>query len=491
MNKKINVLELNNIDVYGKRFNGFSIQEYINKNPSFNINAKFLVNHKLGDNTDTIPLFKNKKLEVHDWQIDAIESHIGTKNQISISKQALINHSLYKKADILHFHMFHNMHLPIEFLLQVPAEKKIILDLHDTFWLTDKNIPMLEAFQASNVNKNSLISQRERILNSIDATIVVHSPYMYNLCQTSSATKHLPIININFGINLNIFKPFKNPGGLRKKYNIPQNNIVFFFRAQNEFKGLNYIIEALSNLKTHHKITVITVGEKNLCKALEKKYQVIDFGLIDDEKFMAKLYNLCDIFLAPSTEESFGFMAIEAMACAKPIIVFEGTALPHTTAAPKIGISTKRSSKELSKAILYLIDNKGERLSRGKAGTEFAKKTYNEHSYLKENVKLYQELYTKPKRKITPQNNNNKKPNPDFNSIANKVKDAIINNYTKELSPKIIDYDNAINQVQLSAFNQDLYYTLSKTSLSEKTKDLASKICPKKVKKIIRRFYDK
>ena len=74
-------------------------------------------------------------------------------------------------------------------------------------------------------------------------------------------------------------------------------------------------------------------------------------------------------------------MAVEAMACGKPVIVFEGTALPDTIHAPNIGIATKRNSKSLADAIVKLVSSEDERIERGNASLAFVKKTYNTTKY--------------------------------------------------------------------------------------------------------------
>lgn len=482
--RPLHVLELSNLDVYGKRFNGFSIQEYINQHPALNIDVHFLVNHKFSDNRHVKPIFKNQQLEHYDWQLDALESHLGTKNQISLSEEALIHHPLYQKANILHFHMYHNMHLPIEFLTRIPADKQIILDLHDTFWLTDDDIPMLEAFASSNVNQDSLIAQRRRVLKATNPTFIIHSPYMQNLFKKSTVTKNFNPVMINFGIDLNIFKPLNDTKKLRNKYHIPANHIVLFFRAQKEFKGLNYILDALHDLKSTYPITIITVGDQNLCNSLKPQYPVINFGLVDNESTMAELYNLCDIFLAPSTEESFGFMAVEAMACGKPIIVFEGTALPYTTNAPEIGIVTKRSSNALAKAISHLIDHPAERQSRGLAAAKFAKKTYNEKSYLDTNIKLYQTLAAQPPRK-TEQNQSLSTPHPDFDSIAPQITNELLQDLPIA-APIKLDYNSSTNQAQIHAFNQQLYANIIRVKPPHSFRSRLARLLPPHLKTFIK-----
>lgn len=397
--KTLNVLELNNIDIYGKRFNGYDLVDYIDAN-EHDVSAKMIVNHKLSKSHNVVPLYPDG-MEGADYKIERLEQRRGIKNQISIAEEALVRLPEYKKADILHFHMYHNMLLPIDFLLRIPADKKIILDLHDTFWLTDNKIPMLEVFRYADKNKAKLDEQRRQVLSKIDATLVLHSPMMADLSKKSMATKNLEDVRlIDFGIDTKIFRPLNKQRVLRKKYGIPEENIVLFCRAQKEFKGTDYIVAALKNTDFTRPITIMTVNGKGFFDEIAERYQVLDMETVADERKMVELYNLCDIFLAPSTEESFGFMAVEAMSCEKPVIVFDGTALPTTTGAPNIGYAVEPTSAALSNAIDYLIKKDAERLRRGKLGREMVRDKYNLKKYFEANLKLYRELGQKEKRQI-------------------------------------------------------------------------------------------
>ena len=476
-----NVLELNNIDLLGQRFNGYSLQKYINQHPETNLSANMLVNYKLGHNKHVKNIFNNPNHKTFDWRIETIEQNLNIKNQISITEEALMLHPLFQQADILHFHMYHNMHLPIEFLMRIPKEKQIVIEMHDTFWLTDTKIPMLEVFNyADNVNKKSLDAQRKRVLNSIDAHFIVHSPFMLNLAKKSSATNKLNIELIHFGINTNIFKPIKNTKNLRKKYRLNKEDIVLFCRSQKEFKGISYILEALKLLPdTKQNIVIITVAAKNLLNPLKNKYRIIEFGSVKNEYKMSELYNLCDIFLAPSTEESFGFMAAEAMSCGKPVIVFDGTALPHTVNAPKIGISVKRNSKALMKAILQLINNPNERFYRGKLGREFVLKTYNEQLYFDQYIKLFKKLSKKGPRHII---------KPPKDNIPTNLPKFLPFLQGETIQSEIFDYNNSFIQETIYNYNHNLYSKLLQQKKPNKAYSLLQNYTPTIIKKNLIKF---
>jgi len=66
-------------------------------------------------------------------------------------------------------------------------------------------------------------------------------------------------------------------------------------------------------------------------------------------------------------------MAVEAMACGKPVIVFEGTSLPEVTFAPDVGIAVPmRDVSALKDAVISLVENVDDRLRRGRKAREIA-----------------------------------------------------------------------------------------------------------------------
>ena len=49
----------------------------------------------------------------------------------------------------------------------------------------------------------------------------------------------------------------------------------------------------------------------------------------DDVHFLASLYNLADVFVQTSLEETFGKVTAEALACGTPVVCFDSTANPE------------------------------------------------------------------------------------------------------------------------------------------------------------------
>src|SRR5262249_3792 len=122
-------------------------------------------------------------------------------------------------------------------------------------------------------------------------------------------------------------------------------------------------------------------------------HQVIDLGWVNDEEVMLDIYRAADLLLMPSTAEAFGMMAIEAMACGKPVIVFEGTSLPEVTFAPRVGLSVPaRAGTAVAAAMERLIDNPDERDARGAAGRRSAEQHYDAERFVGRLAALYRSV---------------------------------------------------------------------------------------------------
>ena len=138
------------------------------------------------------------------------------------------------------------------------------------------------------------------------------------------------------------------------------------------------------------------MNDDDNCTSLEHKYRIISFGWIQDELQLRDMMAACDVFLMPSMAEAFGVMAIEAMACEKPVVVFEGTALPEITNAPKIGFAVQAGDHvALAETIQNLIDNDVLRRERGTLGRKHVIKTYAISRYVNRLVNIYSEIQSR------------------------------------------------------------------------------------------------
>lgn len=399
------VLQVNGYQLPGQRFNGLSIKNYLWK---AGIDSKHLI-----------------------WRVDSINSGVRgfggiiTKivNFLTMRLEHLLSlqsvlypHALqmlfmkeFKEADLIHLHIIHSGYLSLGHLPLLTSKKATIWTIHDPWAITGHCIypincqkwqdgcggcPDLKSQLPLRFDKtNFLFNYKKRAYEKSRFEVVVASEWMKNIIATSPMLNGVKVHKIPFGINLDFFSPDANPRA-REKFNIEHDEIVISFRAlDNDIKGFKYIVKALELIHSNQKICLLTLNQSGILDQFKNRFKVIDLGWINDDEVIRDVYLATDIFLMPSEGEAFGMMAIEAMACAKPLIVFEGTALPETCFAPDVGIAVPmRDYVALAEAIQNLIDTPSERILRGQKGREMAMLHYDEIRYANEMADLYNSI---------------------------------------------------------------------------------------------------
>lgn len=413
--KKLKILEVNNVDLPGRRFNGYDLLDEINNNTVHS--AKQIVTYKTSTHEKVYTFYDNDKLLSKEWALVGSEQDIlSVHSQLSFTSNILKNKDIYKEADVVHYHLIHNTKLSLSQMIELCADKPSVLTLHDPWnftgrcaypqecekWKTGcKNCDYLSnLFPFTEDNCNSLWNLKKKVYNKLDIDIIISTPFMKEMLDISPLTKHFKHVHIlPFGIDLERFNVNKSKEESRRKFGIGNDEFVLFFRAQMAMKGTEYIIEALKMLETDKKITLLSCSEVGLLEELKDKYKVVDLGNIGDKK-MVEAFNACDVFLMPSRGESFGLMAIEAMASSRPVVVFNNSALPYVTFAPECGVLVEnKNSKKLMEAIKHLIDNPKECEKRGKLGRKLAEQHYDLKKYNEKIMDIYQNVYERQKNK--------------------------------------------------------------------------------------------
>jgi glycosyltransferase involved in cell wall biosynthesis len=127
------------------------------------------------------------------------------------------------------------------------------------------------------------------------------------------------------------FVPAPKPHYLLKRYGLRPDQPVILTIARlasyERRKGYDQILDSLSAVRRRFPGVRYILGgggsDKERVVALIKKLHIHDNvilpGYIADHELCGH-YNLCDVFAMPSTQEGFGIVFLEALACGKPVI---------------------------------------------------------------------------------------------------------------------------------------------------------------------------
>ena len=194
---------------------------------------------------------------------------------------------------------------------------------------------------------------------------------------------------VHNGINNEFFYPKQN--GPR-----PENSLIVTNSADTPLKGLNFLIEAVAEIRQKQPIKLTVIGQPKkdgIIENLVAKLGVSDIvhftGRIENEEF-ADYYAKSTIAVVPSLYEGFGIPAAEAMASGVPLISTSGGALPEVVGDAGM-IVPPADAKALAGAITQLLNAPEERKKYAQAGLARVNSVFSWKKAAEEVVEVYRE----------------------------------------------------------------------------------------------------
>jgi glycosyltransferase involved in cell wall biosynthesis len=212
-------------------------------------------------------------------------------------------------------------------------------------------------------------------------------------------TKITPISN---GVNTKIFNPNNNGEYLRKKFDIPKENIVLYTGRMSSEKNLDVLVKAiphvLKEINSHFLFCGSGGGYKQKMKKLTETLHVSDnttfIDFLDWEDYI-NIYSLADLFVMPAEAELQSIVTMEAIASGLPAVVVNKGAVPELISSDNGFLFDPKNSEQLANNIVKISLDKKLRNTMSKNSLKLIKKhsmDYVGHQFEKvyENVnKLY------------------------------------------------------------------------------------------------------
>ena len=268
-----------------------------------------------------------------------------------IQTRKLIRELRKINPDIIHLHNLHGyyLHIPTFFkYLSTEYKGHIFWTFHDLWpitghcthfvlancnkWKTQcyhcpnkKTYPISLLFDSSKSN----YQEKKKIFSSVNnLEIIVPSTWMATHVNDSFLASK-PCHVIHNGIDINVFT-YRYNESTYAKYNITESKFVILGVASiwEYRKGLNDFIALANYLSNNnlHEYEIVLVGlTPSQIKQLPPN--IIGIPRTENREELAELYSRANVFMNPSSEESFSLVTIEAMACGTPAIVLNRSAV--------------------------------------------------------------------------------------------------------------------------------------------------------------------
>jgi glycosyltransferase involved in cell wall biosynthesis len=172
---------------------------------------------------------------------------------------------------------------------------------------------------------------------------------------------------IPVGVDTDVFAPPIAP-------RIP-GRIVAVSSSDSPMKGARVLLEAVAKLRTERDVELVVVGRPRADGPVARA--VDELGIADAVRFvtglpdpaLADLFGSAEVAVVPSLYEGFSIPAVEAMACATPLVASRGGALPEVVG--DCGVLVEPGNPEdLAAALGDLLDDDVRRRRLGAAGRQ-------------------------------------------------------------------------------------------------------------------------
>ena len=177
-------------------------------------------------------------------------------------------------------------------------------------------------------------------------------------------------------VNTNKFKPLY---GKRKLLNDYSQPIVVFIGNLVEQKGLKYLLKAKKLSKTDYSLLIYGDGpERDSLSEYIKSNNLKDTFLMGKTQIPEQIIPESDIMVLPSISEGASIVALESMACGKPLISTDTGNISTIITNNENGIIVPPQNSELLKdAIDELVMNKDKRDNMGRNARELVINKYS------------------------------------------------------------------------------------------------------------------
>ena len=287
--------------------------------------------------------------------------------------------------DVIHTHLPHPYSADISALISLIKNKPLFLTYHND--ITGSSFYKIIA-SGYNITLLKFLLRRAYKIFITHRNYLKSSPFLKPFARK--------IIVAPLGVDTEKFKPMQVPG--------KEDNIIFFLSKLDRFhryKGLEILLESLKSLRSKIPLRLYVGGAgelleyyRRLAKENGLENNVTFLGELGGDE-LARFYNLCDVFVlssVSSVQEGFGLVALEAMACGKPVVVTDIVGTAEDVRRENSGIVVPpQDAESLSKALEYILINKDKRVEFGNNALALVKEKYTWMRHAEIVERAYQE----------------------------------------------------------------------------------------------------
>ncbi len=332
---------------------------------------------------------------------------IGTPlyNKLSILKTRLFGkHGFYNRRatkkllkhidainpDIIHLHNIHGHYLNVKLLFEYIKKHNIpvVWTLHDCWSFTghcayfdvvgcDKwkngcsNCPAKHQYPITKIfdrSRGNYKAKKELFSNVEKLHIVTPSKWLMDLCKESFLKKY-PVSVLHNGIETDTFT--FSESDIKKELKIEDKFVILGIIGNfKSHKGGKDFLK-LSEMIGKDEVIVLLSLEEN---PEDIPSNIIPLPKTSDDKLLAKIYSMADVFVNPTMQDNFPTVNIEAISCSTPVVTYNSGGSAESQCEGTGFVVEKGDIKGIYDAVLRVKNGEISRDNCRKRGLEFKTK---------------------------------------------------------------------------------------------------------------------
>jgi glycosyltransferase involved in cell wall biosynthesis len=204
---------------------------------------------------------------------------------------------------------------------------------------------------------------------------------------------------INYGIDLNIFRP-RATAEARAQLGLEQDAHILLFAATSrsnyykDFDTLETSIPLIAGLRTSDRpLLMLFLGGDVSQNLRTEHYEIRAVPFTTDLAEIASYYQASDLYLHAAGGEQFGIVTIEAQACGTPVVVTAVDGTPESLIDGETGLLVEKENPQaMAAAVSRLLAENDRRRAMAAAGISFVQKHFSLDLMVERYQALYQEL---------------------------------------------------------------------------------------------------
>lgn len=384
------------------------------------VNSRMVVQRKQSDEQEILALstrfhkFRFRMINIIAQSIFRLQKSVNY-NSHSLNYFRATPFSWIKKiindADAVHLHWINAEMLKIENIKRI--DKPLVWTMHDMWPFCGAEHCVVngcrrysQPYTKTNRNKSDsgldidrwVWKRKFKNFPSLEVVVVCPSNWLASCVRESVLFMDKRVEVIHNGLNLDIYKPItKNLA--RMILNLDENKKYILFGAQapigNIGKGYEFLRCGVDDYLqfSGKEVELLVFGSSRPKDNVFSKYKSHYLGAIHDEVALALLYSAADVMVVPSVLDNLPYTAIEAIACACPVVTFNVGGLSDVIEHKVNGyLATPYEAEDLATGIAWVLHDSERYKILSRNARKKAEEKFDIKKIAKQYVKLYREI---------------------------------------------------------------------------------------------------